>query len=80
MGEAALPADERVHDSDLRAALDRAISKLPERYRRVINLRSDHGLSYAEIAEVLGIPARTVETQVTRAIKALREQLRAFIR
>jgi len=51
-----------------------AIAALPLRYRRVAELRGE-GLTYREIADVLGIPAKTVESQGRHAIQLLRTWL-----
>jgi len=64
--------------SELEAAIRDAIEQLPERCRLIFTLRWQHHLSYAEIAATLGIATKTVETQINRAIKALRERLRPF--
>lgn len=75
MGEPPARPDEQMDTAVAHDALERAVRELPERYRRVINLRLEHGLSHPMIAEVLGIPLRTVETQVGRAMRILRERL-----
>lgn len=51
------------------------VEELPERRRTIIILYRKHGLSYAEIAEVMGIARKTVENQMGKSIKYLREQL-----
>ncbi|HWC74639.1 MAG TPA: sigma-70 family RNA polymerase sigma factor, partial [Gemmatimonadales bacterium] len=75
MGAPVRPADATVESAELRAAVRRAVAGLPEPYREVLTLRTQHQLSYPEIAAVLDIPLKTVETRVTRAFKALREVL-----
>lgn len=55
------------------AALAHAVSRLPESHRRVLALRTEHGLTYSEIAGILGLSVRTVETQIARAMQALRD-------
>jgi RNA polymerase sigma-70 factor (ECF subfamily) len=54
------------------AAVAAAFDRLPERCRLAMQLRWRDGLSYAEIAEVLGITAKGVENQLGRGLKALR--------
>ena len=48
---------------------------LPERSRNVFSLNREQGLSYTEIAKVLGISVKTVEATMTRTLKALRSAL-----
>lgn len=64
---------------ELRAEVEAAIQQLPERRRQVFTLSRQHGLTYREIADVLDISVSTVETQMTRALKALREELSAYL-
>jgi RNA polymerase sigma-70 factor (ECF subfamily) len=45
----------------------------------VFELSRGEGLRYSEIAAVLGISIKTVETQMGRALKSLRERLAAFL-
>lgn len=55
-----------------RAALARAVGDLPPRCREVFLLRWRDELPYADIAAVMGISIKTVEMQMTTAIKRLR--------
>jgi RNA polymerase sigma-70 factor (ECF subfamily) len=59
-------------------AIRRAVAALPDRCREVFVLSREHGMSYAEIAATLGISIKTVETQIGRALKALRAALAPF--
>lgn len=52
-----------------------AIRALPAAYREPLVLRHLEDWSYAEIADVLGLPLDTVETRLTRARRMLREAL-----
>lgn len=52
-----------------------AIDSLPENYKEVIELSRFEGLKNKEIAEKLGIPLRTVETRLFRALSTLRKVL-----
>jgi RNA polymerase sigma-70 factor (ECF subfamily) len=52
-----------------------AISHLPLGQRQVITLVDLQGFTYAEVAEVLEIPAGTVMSRVSRARLALKEEL-----
>lgn len=65
-------AAERAQEAE---AVRRAVLDLPPPYREAITLRYNEGLSYAEIAEVMGIPIGTVRTHLFRGKAALRERL-----
>lgn len=55
--------------------LNMAIEKLPDQCRTVFKLIKEDGFRYKEVAEILGISPRTVETQLFRAIKKLQSLL-----
>ena len=59
-----------------RVDLDRALDRLHPEFRAALVLRESHGLSYAEIGEVLRIPEVTARTRTNRAYKALAAMLR----
>ena len=64
------------HSTDeLAAAIRAAIASLPDRCREIFLLSRDQNMTYAEIAKVLGISIKTVETQMGRALKALRTRI-----
>lgn len=63
----------------LQAAIDKAIAALPEQMRLVFELSRYEGLKYADIARELNISVNTVETQMTRALKKLREKLSGYL-
>lgn len=51
------------------------LSRLPDTHREIIGLIDIAGLSYAETAEALGIPAGTVMSRISRARAALMEAI-----
>lgn len=68
-------ADAEHEHAELSLAIERAVAALPDRAREVWKLNRDDRLTYAEIARVLGISTKTVETHMGRALKALRVRL-----
>src|SRR5262249_10216817 len=60
-----------------RAAVQRAVAALTERYREVVVLRYLHDLSYAEIAAQTGLPTSTVGVYLLRGRDQLRGRLAA---
>lgn len=73
--QATAAADEAMQAGELAAAVERALAEMPERRRAVCMLRWVDGLSYAEIAARLGIAEKTVETQIGRGLRHLRERV-----
>ncbi|MBX0289266.1 RNA polymerase sigma-70 factor [Hymenobacter sp. HSC-4F20] len=54
-----------------------ALEKLPPKRRHIFKLSRQQGLSYAEIAQELGISVKTVETQMAQALHFLRQYFQA---
>ena len=59
--------------------LERAMDQLPDRLREVLMLRELEGLSYREIAEVVGIPIGTVMSTLHRARERFRHEARVLL-
>jgi len=53
----------------------RAMRHLPDRFHRLLVLRELEGLSYRQLADVMGIPMGTVMSSLSRARQALRHAL-----
>lgn len=58
--------------------IENAIAALPQKRQEIFRMAREEGLKYREIAERLEISVKTVETQMTFALKQLRESLREF--
>jgi RNA polymerase sigma-70 factor (ECF subfamily) len=54
-----------------RAAIERALAALPLEFREVIVLREIEGMSYTQIAAVVGAPIGTVMSRLSRARRRL---------
>ena len=59
----------------LKKKIQYAIDQLPEKCRNIFVLSRYGGLTYAEIAEDLEISVKTVENQMSIALKKLKESL-----
>ena len=70
--------EEDVLLDDLNGALQKEISKLPTRCQLVFKLSRENNLSIKQVAHELGISEKTVENQLTKALKLLRMNLRHF--
>jgi RNA polymerase sigma-70 factor (ECF subfamily) len=60
---------------ELQEKIRELISELPPNYSTAITLRHIHGLSYAEIADVLGQPLGTTKSTISRARTHLKKLL-----
>ncbi len=69
------PVLDEVLKRELEAEVKRAMTELSEEHRLVLLLRHYHGLSYQEIAEILGCPLGTVKSRMHCSIHALKEWL-----
>jgi RNA polymerase sigma-70 factor, ECF subfamily len=65
--------------SELEERIFKALNKLPEQCRLVFKLSRFEELRYAEIAEQLNISVKTVENQMGKALKIMREQLKDYL-
>lgn len=63
---------------DLAEKIEECIQTLPEKRREIFRLSREDGLRYREIAEKLNISVKTVETQMSLAIKSLRDNLKIY--
>jgi RNA polymerase sigma-70 factor (ECF subfamily) len=67
-----------MEENELRALIETAINKLPEKSRQIYLMARNENLSHKEIAARLGITPKTVENHVGIALHKLRESLRPF--
>ena len=72
------PPAEHLRAVELQSAIDACLDDLPERRREIFVLSRYHHLTYREIADVLGISIKTVETQMMRALRLFRTRLEPF--
>jgi len=68
-----VPDEETVDRSFIWARLWTAIDRLPKRRREILLLNKRDGLSYAEIAQKMGISENTVHNHLTKALHTLRD-------
>jgi RNA polymerase sigma-19 factor, ECF subfamily len=72
-------ADAELVHEEIDAAVRQTVAELPPRCREVFELSRVHGLSYGEIARTLGISVKTVEAQMGKALRTLRERLAPWL-
>ncbi|TKG96593.1 RNA polymerase sigma-70 factor [Puteibacter caeruleilacunae] len=66
-------------DFDLPTRIDESIEKLPEQCQKIFRMSRYEGFSYKEIAKKLQISESTVNTQIYRALKVLKTDLKDYL-
>ncbi len=74
------PLHDKGETKRLKKKINLAIDQLPEKCKQIFLLSRFGGLIYTEIAEELNISAKTVENQMSIALKKLRESLAADLK
>ena len=75
MGRSFPSPEEALEAKRLEAVVEETLQELPARAREAFVLQRSHALSYAEVAEAMGISVSTVEKHMIRAIGLLRRRL-----
>lgn len=79
LSESDLVNENHYAESELRTILETGLNKLPPRCREIFELSRKKGLSNQEIADQLKLSKRTVEIQISSALKNLRKELSDFL-
>lgn len=79
LNEAATRADEASEEKELSKRISTALESLPEQCGKAFKLSRFHHLSYAEIAQVMGISVKTVENHMGKALSLLRIKLADYL-
>ena len=70
---------DKAEENDLHQKIEAAISQLPEGCSRIFRMSKYERLKYREIADALNISEKTVENQMGKALKLLRESLKDYL-
>jgi len=77
--EQLLTGDDPLVASELERAIESGIQSLPEKCREIFELNRREGLKYAQIADKLGLSVKTVEAQMSKALRELKDHLSEFL-
>ncbi|MBT1688617.1 RNA polymerase sigma-70 factor [Dawidia soli] len=69
-------AQEHLVYEELRGQIESAIESLPKQCRTIFRMSREQDMKYKDIADVLQISIKTVDTQMGRALKHLRQAVR----
>jgi len=72
-------ASDEMVEKELDAIMANAIDALPSQCRQVFRLSRFENLTYAEIAQQMGISVKTVENHMVKALRVLREKLKDYL-
>lgn len=65
---------------ELQSLVDRTLKKLPERRFLIFQMHRNEGKKYAEIASLLSLSVKTVEAEMTKALRTLRKEIEIYSR
>jgi RNA polymerase sigma-70 factor, ECF subfamily len=68
--------EQTVEFRNIEGIANQLVQEMPEKRKEIFRLSREQGFSNKEIANKLGISIKTVENQITSALKYLREKLR----
>lgn len=64
---------------ELNDKINESIERLPDACKRIFKMSRFDGLKYSEIAAQLNVSVKTIETQISRALVRLKEDLKEFL-
>lgn len=70
---------QKMSATELANKIEQSISTLPEQCRLTFELSRNKGMKSADIAKKMDVSVRTVETQIYRALKVLKESLKDYL-
>ena len=71
--------DNNIEAAELEIQIRDSIESLPEKCRMIFTMNRFEGLKYNEISDKLDISVKTVEVQMSKALRILREKLKNYL-
>ncbi len=68
-----------IEQNETETIIAETINRLPEKCRQIFKLNRFEEKKYAEIASLLNISVKTVEAQISKALRVLREELNDYL-
>lgn len=72
-------ADEKIQQKELQSRIEQALNLLPEQCGKIFRLSRFEQRKYQEIADELGLSVKTIENQMGKALKIMKEQLKDYL-
>ncbi len=70
--------EEQLENKELEDLINRTLRKLPERRRQIFRMHRLEGLKYKEIADKLSLSVKTIEAEMTKTYRTLREEVEKY--
>jgi RNA polymerase sigma-70 factor (ECF subfamily) len=70
---------DQIEYAELQHAISQTIENLPPQCRRIFKMSRFEKLTYKEIANSLGISQKTVEAQISKALRNIQKTLRKYL-
>ena len=77
--EPGLSAEETILGRERRETVRRCVAALPVKYRSAVVMKDMEGMTFEEIAAILGCPESTVKSRVMRARRMLQRKLEPYL-
>ena len=71
--------ENKLESNEIENIIEKTLNSLPARMRKIFILNRYEGMKYKEIAEHLSISIKTVEANVSKALKVFRENLSEYV-
>ncbi|MPQ46785.1 RNA polymerase sigma-70 factor [Marinifilum sp. N1E240] len=68
-----------IEEKEIQSIIQNTLSNLPERCGKIFKMSRFEGLKYQEIADKLSISIKTVESNMGKALKAFRKNLKDYV-
>ncbi|MCT4614836.1 MAG: RNA polymerase sigma-70 factor [Marinifilaceae bacterium] len=72
-------SDIEIEDKELNILISKILNQLPERNRKIFEMSRFEGLKYKQIADKLSISVKTVEANISKALKVFKKGLRDYM-
>ena len=71
--------DDKMQETELEARIFSVVGSLPKQCKKIFEMSRYEGIPNQEIADELNLSKRTVETQISKALKILRNHLKDYV-